>query len=131
MKSNWLLIPTLLAATAATADKPHDRWQAPIDIEEAQARASERFAAMDSDGDGMLTPEEHAAGADFAHRVKKMRRYHFNRMDDDGDGSITADEFAARIEKLSQLDSNSDGTLTRDELRAGRHRLDSKQRRNR
>lgn len=44
--------------------------------------SSEKIAVMDTNGDGQLSAEEHAAGA------KKM----FSKMDKDGDGTLTAQE---------------------------------------
>ncbi|HEY0942110.1 MAG TPA: hypothetical protein VGE08_18615 [Steroidobacter sp.] len=47
-----------------------------------QMSSAQKIAAMDTDNDGKLTEEEHAAGA------KKM----FSKMDSDGDGVLTAQE---------------------------------------
>lgn len=47
--------------------------------------AEEKIAAIDGDGDGVLTAAEHAAGA------AKM----FAAMDEDGDGLLTREELAA------------------------------------
>lgn len=44
--------------------------------------SSEKIAMMDTNGDGQLTAQEHAAGA------KKM----FTKMDTNGDGTLTAQE---------------------------------------
>ena len=50
-----------------------------------------QFNAMDVNGDGKLSPEEHAAGA------KRM----FDTMDANKDGTVTADEMDAAHEKIT------------------------------
>jgi hypothetical protein len=80
-----------------------------------------RFKAMDLDGDGRLTPAEHAAGA----------RRMFVAMDANGDGKVTAAEMDAAQEKITGrkagpsdmssadkikvVDADGDGILTADE----------------
>ena len=130
MKLPLLLVPVLLAASAAAfAEKPHGRWQGPISIEEAEARATERFAAIDADGDGTVTREE--LFSEERHKARKAEKHQrmFDRLDADDDGIVTAEEFVKRIERLARLDSNDDGEVTRDELRAGKRGKDSKRQR--
>jgi Ca2+-binding EF-hand superfamily protein len=83
------------------------------------------FKAMDSNGDGKISADEHAAGA------KKM----FDTMDANQDGKVTAAEMDAAQEKVTgkkagatdmsaadkikAIDSNSDGTLSAQEHAAG------------
>jgi Ca2+-binding EF-hand superfamily protein len=83
------------------------------------------FSMMDTDGDGKISAEEHAAGA------KKM----FEMMDVDKDGKVTAAEMGAAHEKVAgekarkgelsaaakikMIDSNADGILTAEEHAAG------------
>jgi Ca2+-binding EF-hand superfamily protein len=59
-----------------------------------------QFQMMDANGDGKVTPEEHAAGA------KKM----FEMMDADKDGKVTAAEMdAAHEHMMGQRDGKNDG----------------------
>jgi Ca2+-binding EF-hand superfamily protein len=86
------------------------------------------LSMMDSDGDGKISAEEHAAGA------KKM----FEMMDADKDGKVTAAEMEAAHEKVAGekakkgekgemsaaakikvIDTNADGVLTAEEHTAG------------
>jgi Ca2+-binding EF-hand superfamily protein len=61
-----------------------------------------QFEMMDANGDGKVTPEEHAAGA------KKM----FEMMDADKDGKVTAAEMDAAHERMmGQKDPKNDGTM--------------------
>ena len=83
------------------------------------------FKMMDTDGDGKISAEEHAAGA------KKM----FDKMDADKNGKVTAAEMEAyhdqmmgkkagktemsTAEKIKTIDTNGDGELTAAEHEAG------------
>lgn len=83
------------------------------------------FAAMDTNRDGKVSPDEHAAGA------KRM----FDIMDANHDGKVTADEMSAAhrsvtgtkpmagemsaSEKIQKLDTDGDGVLTAAEHATG------------
>jgi Ca2+-binding EF-hand superfamily protein len=82
------------------------------------------FQMMDSNGDGKLSSDEHAAG------VRKM----FDMMDANKDGKVTAAEMDAAhermgkkahtgemssTEKIRMMDTDNDGVLTADEHAAG------------
>ena len=87
---------------------------------------------MDTDGDGKLSPDEHAAGA------KRM----FDAMDADKDGTVTIAEMDAvhknapgkepkssdlsSVEKIKVVDKNGDGLLSAEEHAAGSRRMFSK-----
>ena len=127
MKTSLILIPALLAASAAAfAEKPDRRWHGPISIEEAEARAAERFSRIDADGDGTLTREELFSEERRQERVGERRQRKFERLDADGDGTVSAEEYGKRMERLLALDSDQDGQVTREELRAAKHRKKSK-----
>ena len=84
-----------------------------------------RFEAMDADGDGKISPDEHTAAA------TRM----FDTMDGNDDGKVTAAEMdvahqkllgkkhvksakgeMSAAEKIKIIDTNGDGLLTQDEL---------------
>ncbi len=87
------------------------------------------FKAMDTNGDGTLSPDEHAVGA------KKM----FGTMDANKDGTVTPEEMDAAhekmagkkttkadrssAEKIKVVDSNGDGMLSADEHVAGAKKM--------
>src|SRR5262245_625428 len=84
-----------------------------------------RFESMDANGDGRISPDEHAAEA------ARM----FDKMDANNDGKVTAAEMTAAhqkvtgkkaekgemtaAEKIKMLDTNGDGVLTADEHATG------------
>ena len=127
MKTSLILIPVLLAASAAAfAEKPERRWHGPISIEEAEARAAERFSRIDADGDGTLSRDELFSEERRQERTDERRQRKFERLDADGDGAVSAEEYGKRMERLLALDSDEDGQVTREELRAAKHRKTTK-----
>lgn len=94
-----------------------------------ERKSDAHFKAMDTDGDGKLSPEEHAAGA------KRM----FDTMDANKDGKVTANEMDAAHEKVTgqkvaksdlssadkikAVDANGDGVLTAEEHAAGSKKM--------
>lgn len=109
----------------------------------------DKFAMMDSDGDGQVSAAEHAAGAkrmftdmdsDMDGQVSAAEmdavRAHaagakpalssadkIKKVDTDGDGRLSASEHAAGSEKMFKAaDANQDGALTAAELQAGHDR---------
>jgi Ca2+-binding EF-hand superfamily protein len=128
------------ACVAAAGDGAHGAKPGAVDHE---------MKAMDTDGDGRLSPEEHAAGArrmfetidadkdgtvtaaemDAAHtRVTGTRPAQgemsaaekIKVVDTDGDGALSAAEHAAGSKAMfAKMDADKDGVLTRAELAAG------------
>jgi Ca2+-binding EF-hand superfamily protein len=101
---------------------------APLRAAVAHENVDEEFQKMDSNNDGKISPDEHAAGA------KAM----FDKMDTNNDGKVTPAEMDAAhdkmvgkhgdkagktgltsAEKIAMFDTNNDGVLSADEHAAG------------
>jgi len=81
-----------------------------------EAVRSERLAAFDADGDGVLTLDEYEALWLDAMRPRMVRG--FQRLDIDGDAAVTAAEFIAPYEGLvDRFDRDGDGMMTEAEVR--------------
>jgi Ca2+-binding EF-hand superfamily protein len=119
----------------------------------AKSGAETEMKAMDTNGDGKISPEEHAAGArrmfeamdankdgkvtaaemDAAHeRVTGQKAIKgeiaasekIKAIDTDGDGILTAEEHAAGARKMfEQMDTDRDGFLSKEELAAGHAKM--------
>lgn len=104
-------------------------WDASAENLRQEKSGDAHFKAMDTDGDGKLSSDEHAAGA------KKM----FDTMDADKDGIVTPEEMdaahqkvtgkkAAKTdmssqEKIKTVDTNGDGVLTAEEHATGSKKM--------
>ena len=96
-----------------------------VSAEEHAAAAKKMFGTMDANRDGKVT----AAEMDAAHqRVtgKKAKKTDMSSadkikvIDTDGDGILTAEEHAAGSRAMfEKMDTDKDGFLTKDELAAG------------
>lgn len=100
--------------------QPMDPWgDDTVSRADAQKAAEERFAAADTDHDGVISEDERSARRGDGHRGPGgggMRR-----ADKDGDGRITREEFlAAQLERFDSQDADKDSQLTRAERDAAR-----------
>lgn len=88
------------------------------------ARAAERFAAADTNGDGALSPDELAASIDRMRSEAIM-----SRLDSDGDGTISQTEMEAAMgggrasatpgeRMLDRVDTDDDGAISAEEYNA-------------
>ena len=94
-----------------------------ISREEFDAFRADRFAQLDGDQDGEITPKEMSIG---------MRKMRFQYMDADGNGQLSEDEYIDSPmghrrgwggRHFSRLDADGDGRLSQDELNAFSNRM--------
>src|ERR1700761_1088146 len=121
---------TAFAQTTPEAPRAPGRGMARSDTDgdgrvskaEYLARADERFARMDKNGDGQLTPDEMAprreaaapAGTDAAAppAAGGMMSRMFERLDTNHDGKVSREEYRAMAaERFDRMDINHDGFL--------------------
>ena len=96
------------------------RMERAIDIEQMKAGAAERFAKVDADGNGKVTPEEFAAAhgdAPKADRRKAMRKRMERRMRDRRDEMRRNMRGMLGDEAFEVADGDGDGKLSREEVR--------------
>ena len=140
-----------LAAGCALASSPRARAQAAGAAD--QSAIDHEMKDMDTNGDGKLSPDEHAAGArrmfdamdankDGKVTVAEMEGAHqrvtgkkatkgempaadkIKAVDTDGDGVLTAEEHRAASKSMfERMDTNHDGFVTREELAVGHAKL--------
>jgi len=130
MKANTVcLLGALVVTTGAWSQTPADSdGDGVVSLAELQARnallTAQRFAALDTDGDGLLTRDEMRASRGRGPRA--MRR-ELARIDTDGDGAwslaelqVVRPEFNA--ERFSRMDTDGNGLISADErpFRRGR-----------
>lgn len=95
---------------------PGDPWgDATVARADAEAKAGERFAAFDTDKDGVVGEKEEEAAAEMPGGRA------LGRADYDADGKVTKAEFvAAQLKRFDGQDIDKDGQLTKAERDAAR-----------
>ena len=96
--TRYLLVGAALAALVSS-----DAIAQPV-----VAAAVTEFKAMDTNGDGKVTREEHAAGA----------RSMFQKMDANRDGKVTASEMEAAQRAIAGSDAAPDSLSAADKIKA-------------
>lgn len=128
-----------LGATAAMAAGPGEGRERPtfetldadgngeITTADLDAMRTERFAALDTNGDGSVDEAEFVAKAqaDAQERAAAM----FERLDADGDGTLSQDVLQSRSRganperMISRLDTDDSGGVSAEEFEAGMEKM--------
>jgi Ca2+-binding EF-hand superfamily protein len=92
----------------------------PITRAQMQQMTQQRFAQMDANHDGFVTPDEMTAAGGDAQRAAAM----LQRLDTNHDGKISLDEMTAnQMRRFDAADANHDGVLTPEERQAATARM--------
>lgn len=78
---------------------------------------AEIFAALDANGDGVLTVEEFSTAKERSIRRKMRKDAAFEQMDSNESGYLEPDEFPPS--RMGKLDTNGDGQNSPSEMRSG------------
>ena len=96
-----------------------------VTVGEFTAVRMARFDEVDTNGDGMLSPAEHAKLAEGERQPRRGGAQApdpadvFDRIDRNGDGKVARAEYAQVVEAIAQgLDADGNGILTRSDLMA-------------
>jgi hypothetical protein len=137
MKKQLVAVAIAAAGICSTAQAqdgpPADPWgDATVTRAEDEAKAGERFAALDKNADGSLSAEEMAAAAPQGPGGGGRRGGSgggMRRADADGDGKVSKEEFTtAQLRRFDMQDGNKDGQLTKAERDAARAEMMSRMR---
>lgn len=120
---------SLIAAGLAAAAQaqmgpggPDPYGEATVARADEEARAGERFAALDTDKDGAITGGELEAAMSQRNAQGPGRGgFGLRRTDTDGDGKITREEYVtAQLRRFDMQDADRNGQLTKAERDAAR-----------
>ena len=89
---------------------------------EMEAHRKVEFAAADTNGDGVLSPEELSARAlaRFQEKLGERTQGMLDTMDNDGNGSLSADEIGKgpAEDRFARIDTDNDGMISKEEAQA-------------
>lgn len=112
MKKYTILAACAAFAFPAAAGAQQDRPQGDVTLSEVQARAAERFAALDGNKDGRVTQAEITAAREARMAERQARR--FDRLDANDDGAVSEAEMqAARAARQAKRAERQDGESAR------------------
>ena len=90
---------------------------------EMEAHRKAEFAAADTNGDGVLSPEELSARAlaRFQEKLGERTQGMLDTMDNDGNGSLSEAEMGEGpgMRNFARIDADNDGFVTKEEIQAG------------
>ena len=99
-----------------------------ITVEDLTAMRDNRFAELDTDGDGSVSQAEFVAAA--AARAEERAAEQFARLDADGDGVLSRDVLENRgrgggmgERMISRLDTDESGGVSAEEFEAAKERM--------
>lgn len=115
-------IPVTLEALRATMDKDGDGAVTP---EEHASEANTMFASMDTDGDGNVTAVEMDASEQALGAKKRaLAADRIKALDSGGDGMLSTDEHVANARGMfDTMDTDRNGDLSMAEMQAGQDRI--------
>ena len=100
-----------------------------ITVEDLDALRDNRFADIDTNGDGSVTEAEFVAHAEAKARDRAAQM--FDRLDADGDGALSRDVLESRSGRggdrmermLSRVDTDNSGGVSEEEFEVAKERL--------